>query len=884
VGDNEFEADEFYVEPLTQREKEILVLLTANQSNRGIADQLVLSINTVKWYLRQIYNKLGVENRRQAIQRADSLGLIDVDQPKHNLPLPLTPFIGRKDELTEIRHTIKAPDSRLLILTGLGGIGKTRLAIQVAFELIEDSRDLFPDGVYFVSLAPLVDPDSIIPTIARALNFTFHAGQEGPRQQLIDYLSRKRLLLILDNFEHLVHGADHVTDILADTPGITILVTSREPLGLLAESVYEVRGLRYPEDGLADDFDTYPSVALFIQRARRTQPDWSPDNTEHVHIAHLCKLVQGMPLAIELASSWVNTLSCEEIAAEIERNLDILEVQLRDLPERQRSIRAVFDHSWRLMSDDERQVFMKLSVFYGCFTKEAAEKVAGAALATLSALVGKSLIRRRTSGRYELHELIRQFAEERLEDSGEADTVRDLHTAYYAEFMNQIEVDLKGGAQFNALNKIANDLDNIRAAWSWAIEQLDYGAIDMLLESLYLYNIFRRGTIQGDKILNSARERLSDENRQDIRRVWGRVTVRHEMLRVDTSLPEWEEARKNIEISLEIARLSSDISEIAFCLYALGRIATWNLSYTQAISFLEESLKYCQQIEDEFYEAYIHYRLGFCYYLQANQRRAKIYFEQSLDIARRTGNQYVAAWTLNNLAGCIFELGRLEEANDFQREAIRIREDLGDKQGAAWSTSYLGLGTFLGGKYSEAKELSERAISISRDVNHPVTLGQTYAVYAWILACTGDLQGARNYAEQAIPLVGESPDAGNLARFALAYSSCVNRNYPAAKENVKETVRGFRRVGYNSQILNCLPILGTLLAEDARYEESTELLALTFNHPHQYFSWLEKDQIVTELTMKLKEALDEDVYSEAWERGKRLDLDIVVDRVLAGDL
>jgi predicted ATPase len=295
---------------------------------------------------------------------------------------------------------------------GPGGIGKTRLALAAMAKL----REAFADGVHLVSLAPVGEAADIVPTIANALGLAFF-GSAAPIEQLLSYLAPKQLLLVVDNFEHLLEEAALLSDILARAPQVTLLATSRERLKLREEWVYAVPGLALPPAGneLTLDWARYSAVELFTQRARQTAGDFAPTGAEMDALIRICRLVEGMPLALELAAPWTRTLSCHEIADEIQYSLDFLSTPLRNVPERHRSIGVVFEQTWQRLPAEERSVLQRLSVFRGGCTRTAAEAVAGATLPVLSSLQDKALVRRTPLGRYELHELIRQFAGAQLQ-------------------------------------------------------------------------------------------------------------------------------------------------------------------------------------------------------------------------------------------------------------------------------------------------------------------------------------------------------------------------------------------------------------------------------------------------------------------------------------
>jgi predicted ATPase len=412
--------------------------------------------------------------------------------PPHNLPVPVTPFVGREVEMAEIEECLGDPDCRLLTLVGPGGIGKTRLALEVAMTQV----DAFEHGVFFVPLAPLQSADAIVPAVARVLGFSLSvdARADAPqelaqyvtaRQQLLNYLRQRNLLLVLDNLEHLLTGVDVVTAILRTAQEVRILATSRERLNVQGEHLYPVAGVDYLDgvDATRTELLLSSAVRLFLHSARRVQPDLKATDENLAQVGQICRLVQGVPLAILLAAAWVGMLTPAEIATEIKQGIDILETSLRDVPERHRSVRAVFDHSWSLLAGREQEAFRGLSVFRGGFTRQAAQKVIGATLRDLTSLLHKSLLYRVSADRYDLaHELLRQYAVEKLEAAGRADEVRDAHSTYYAGLIPQREADLGGRRQLETLGATKADSENMLTAWTRALERKDYATIDRFLD------------------------------------------------------------------------------------------------------------------------------------------------------------------------------------------------------------------------------------------------------------------------------------------------------------------------------------------------------------------------------------------------------------------
>ena len=365
------------------------------------------------------------------LEQAIAAALAAAASPQHNLPSPLTSFVGRADELAHLAAQLNG-DTRLLTVVGAGGVGKTRLALAAAGAL----RGQFADGTWWVALAGVQPADdeaiqraTLASAIATALGRTL-GGRRPPLDELADTLHDCAALLVLDNCEHLPEVAAVARALLETAPKLRVLATSREPLGLGGEALLRLGGLPVPEAGAADPA-SYPGVRLFLERAARHTPGWGQDAAEVAAVARLCRLLDGLPLGIELAAHWVGHYTPDEIAAAIQTDLDFLAARTRDVPDRHRSLRAVFDYTWNLLTAVEQQGLAHLSVFRGTFDRAAAQAVAGVRATTLVALVDKSLLRQAEVGRYNLHELLRQFAAERLDASGEAVAMRVQHAAYY---------------------------------------------------------------------------------------------------------------------------------------------------------------------------------------------------------------------------------------------------------------------------------------------------------------------------------------------------------------------------------------------------------------------------------------------------------------------
>jgi predicted ATPase len=418
---------------------------------------------------------------------------------------------------------------RLVTIVGPGGIGKTRLGIACAARqlAVKEESETYPykDGIFFVDLAPLAEAERLVFSLAETLNLRTQAcarEKRSPKQQLLDSIQSRSLLLVLDNFEQLLYplqhleehevvdGATLIADILGTAPEVRILVTSRERLNLQVEQVYPIQGLAFPSCEIPEGAAEYSALKLFLQSAQSVQPNltWTPGDLSHM--TQVCRLVEGMPLGLELAASWVDTLSVQDIAVELKQGLDLLESELRDVPERQRSVRASIDYSWQKLDEKERFVFSKLSIFRGGFTREAAQAVTGATLRQLSRLVNKSFIQfRQQRDRYQIHELLRQYGAEHLDHEPELKSnLQNRHSVYYCQFLADLTDDQKGASQPQALVAFEADIENVRLAWNRAIARQDLEAIGISAESLFRFYWNNGWYLQGVKEFEKAVARL----------------------------------------------------------------------------------------------------------------------------------------------------------------------------------------------------------------------------------------------------------------------------------------------------------------------------------------------------------------------------------------
>jgi predicted ATPase/class 3 adenylate cyclase len=448
----------------------------------------------------------------------------------HNLPTQLTAFIGRETELASLKTLLADDHNRLITLVAPGGMGKTRLSLEAAGQAVQ----AFPQGIYFVVLDRITSADMIVQAVAEVLPISL-ASNEDPEIRILEYLQDKAILLVMDNFEHVLDGATFVQDILKSAPRVQILATSRAKLNLMGETIFNIEGLTVGESRL----EKSSAVQLFTQSARRTQPKFELNTAVLPAVTRICRLVDGMPLAIVLAAAWIDTLSVDEIAAEIEKSIDMLETEKRDVPDRQRSIRAVIESSWNQVDVTAQNLLKRLSVFRGGFTRAAAQAAAGASLRGLAQLVDKTLLRRDPdTGRYSIHELLRQYAEEQLMlSTDEERSAHEGHAKYFADFMKTCGIHVHDQRQKAALLEIDSDIDNIRVAWNYWTNKENAQRLLEFIDAIWIFFEVRGSFTPAIRFFGDAANKLAS-NEPDIVCARAQLRARQAWFTALIGLPE----------------------------------------------------------------------------------------------------------------------------------------------------------------------------------------------------------------------------------------------------------------------------------------------------------------------------------------------------------
>lgn len=674
----------------------------------------------------------------------------------HHLPLPSAPLLGRESELAAMERIFNESQCRLLTLTGVGGIGKTRLAIEFASRW----RGLFPGGVHYVPLASINSAELIVPAIAETLEFLF-SGPADPKEQLFNYFAyemKQAALLILDNFEHLLaqsFATDLVAEILQRFSNIKILCTSRERLNLRGEWIYELHGLPIPPSGYVDKLEDYSAAVLFVQCARRLDAEFELTEADKPALVRICHLVEGIPLAIELAAAWVGMLSCREIAQEIETSIDFLTTSTRDIPERHRSLRATFDHSWRLLSDAERDALSRLSVFHGGFDRAAAEWVAGASLPLLSSLVSKSLIGRTKDGRYDLHEVIRQYALAHLnEDQSRYLETCDRHSEYYLRLAFENEKKLKSASQQAAMRDMSLELDNMRTAWDWGIRRGKFEPIGRAVRSFGWYFEVAGLIYDGIDQLELLVQALIDKPRdKQLDKALGSTLVQQGLLCFRSG--QFARAQEIYRDAIAILRSVDEQALLADALIFSGTIMHLNGDYLEAKELIREGLSYAQAANDPWFAAYGIYNLGHVDSLMGEYQKGYEQMQEGLTLWRALGDPHSISLGLNFLVETQIKLGRCEEAITSMRESIALCERTKNRWGMGTAYRYLGLTSLATGRCIEAQDHFQKSLEIFGEYFKGWDIARSLTYLGDAAFMTGDLSEAEETYLDALRLAVE---------------------------------------------------------------------------------------------------------------------------------
>jgi predicted ATPase/DNA-binding CsgD family transcriptional regulator len=902
-------------QPLTSREKEILTLIGNGMTNRQIAGELSIAMSTVKWYVRQIYSKLGVENRAEAVARARSLGLLEQEGAiRHNLPLAATPFVGREAELAALADLIADPQVRIITILGPGGIGKTRLALEAAGRELHPQSS-FPDGIFFISLAPLESADEITPTLAVALDFHFQDG-ENETEQLLAYLRRKQMLLVMDNFEQILDGQSFLARLSQRAPGINLLVTSRERLQLRGEQLFPLYGLEMPESG--DSVEDAPAGQLFLHIARRTTPDFQLLEGDAASLLRIWRLVEGMPLGLELAASWAGVLPLSEIAAEIEQGLQVLSSTQHDAPPRHQSMQAALDASWARLNEDQQRALQELSVFRGGFRRAAALEIAGASLPILVTLINKSwLSYDRQTDRYHIHELLRQYSAGKLgAEPVHEQLVRDRHSAYFCGLLQAREADWFGPRQQDAFAEVRNEIDNVQRAWQRVTSMGNCALLAQGLHGLCHFYEWEGRKADGQKACRAAAEGLAaviagEQAGGALRHaVWSRVlawesnfveeVVEREKLLLqsqqvleragqlgwDTRAEEaliylhraYATGNKDRDLAIQASKraqeLFREVGDLRGQAEASRNIGVNYLflgAFQEAIDRLRESLTIRQELEDWRGIAQTTIDLGIAAQHQGNYKEAETLHLQALLLSRHLQNQQLESYTLTVLSFTQSWAGNFTLASESAQQALEQHREISDEP-ELWSLIAFTLAGFHLGNYADTALMATEALEMARQRGHLLEKALALMLLGGIAFVEGDLATAVDHLSESASLMEKLGYVYQaLPRAILCLIARTQGDGEKARAYLESALRSGIAYRSTTPIMHCLPAAALLAADGGSYERSTELYGLAQQFGHIRNSCWFGDMACKELE-RVRASLPPDLASVAEARGREADV------------
>ncbi len=702
---------------------------------------------------------------------------------RHNLPSQTTAFVGREPELAELARLLDDPQVRLITILGPGGMGKTRLGLETARRCLESGDLTYNDGVFFIPLATVREPEAIPTILADAIGYHIDRLTDA-KTQLLGYLGDKRMLLLFDNFEHLLPGAGLVTEILQAAADVKVLATTRERLNVQGENLLHLQGMDFPDWETPADAQRYSAVQLFLQSARRVRPDFELLETDLKYISRICRLVGGLPLGILLAAAWLEMLSPQEISAEIsgaagrsEENLEyddsghpdagyhaghgleFLSTDQRDLPERHRSIKAVCDYSWNLLSDEEKETFRSLGVFHGGFTRQAAQEVVGANLRSLMALVNKSLLHRSPStGRYDIHELLHQYALEKLAASPDGGAAaRDRHSAYYAGQLERWLVRIKGSEQHLARAEMEVEYRNLWLAWEWAARCGHFDELKRGLDGLAWFCIITVRFDDGEKLTGMAcvatapvEYNLVDGPHGDAQVLLLRALAlswRAYFNFAELSL-DWDYLGEAMELLTDMEQQGVDVlREKAQVMFFLARTRDFHGDSRGSIPVARESLALFEKLVAR---GETIYRFDCGYALQALARtyhdvcdfkEAGRLMEKSVALRRATGDHAGLGNALHELGQLAWVQGHLDESIDILNQALDLLQTYSSPYEVAFSRLRLGEAHARRGDFATGIEMAGKGINDLVDLGMP-----EFAMGSWVLV--GELEMHQGHVDQ----------------------------------------------------------------------------------------------------------------------------------------
>ncbi len=747
------ESEDFLLDEFKDRELEILSLMAEGLSNAAIGEKLFITKETVRWYNKQIYSKLGTSRRIEAIAKAKRLGLIKeqataVSAPpqRHNLPHIATPFLGRDKEIHKIKTIFEQPYTKLLTILGPGGMGKTRLTIEAGHQLIES----YPEGVYLFELASLIHANSIVSVALQALGIAAK-GSDSQKQKLFDYCRDKKLLLIFDNFEHLLDGAKLVHELSQAAPNCRILVTSRERLNLYGETILELTGLH--ENG----------PQLFEAVAHALDPLFQIDDGDAHHVQQIVDFVGGIPLGIILAASWIDSLNVAEIAEEVSQDLDMLSTEMQNLPERQRSMRTVLSASWRKLSAIERLACTKLAIFRGGFSRKAAKMVADTSIRLLQSLQHKSIIQQVSKRRFDLHPLVQQFAFEKLEESGRLRETREQHLNYFEAYVTDTLRGLEHGDYLYPLRDVELEKENVHMALDWGLAQMGElrTTAVKLTKSMTDYWYSRTYFGIGAQYCSRALSNLSESS------LWARIVRNYCYF-----LSELGRTDEYVEMVYRLYHYSQNQTDVSIKLMAYAILTNHLLDsskYDETINIAEQYWELSQSVANPRHMNLALNRLAGAYREKGNLDKAIEIVQMNVNLLRQQEDDVLLASATYNLGLSLYNSNNdIRRARQLFEESLALKRLIGDRGGILRRLDMLSRIALVEDEIEKAQAYLKEAESIVDSLDAPVRKLGYYGLLLFYLEMQADWPRAIQSAKEGVRFAVELNNKKYILFFSLA--------------------------------------------------------------------------------------------------------------------
>lgn len=860
------------------------------------------ALETFERFRQHLKAELDLEPLESTRALADSLRNAPTATTPNQLPTPSSRFIGRRRELTALLRQLNNPDCRLLSIVGLGGMGKTRLALEAAHQLSPSMAN----GAGWVALAGLSQPQQLVSSIAGAIGLNF-SGPLDPQTQLTNYLRPKEILLVLDNFEHLLEAGLLLEELLQAAPKLKLLVTSRSALELSSEWLFDLEGLPYPPPNTPQDLDGFDAVRLFISRAERLWQHFVLTPTTLEAIAELCRRVEGMPLALELAATWVRGISVSELLEQLSQSLATLQSHHSDWPERHRNLQAILEYTWQQLSPLEQHTLARLSVFRGGFTLEAAQSIAEAQLGLLMRLINQALLRRSESGRYDMHELVRQFAAQKLQELSLTPPPQNPHAHFFAQLGQRLGPQVMQTGQPQSLQQLSHELPNLQAAWAYAFEQPlaeVWPGVALALSAVWEVQgrypeaqaafeqaswqswlptadlgwaqqqnghfLRRLGRLQEAlAALQQSLEGLPPPKRTpallDLAQVHMALgdypNAASDLQQAQTLLENWPtpawqgelwqalgdlakrqgqplEAKALYQRHLDLAQQQGLVRAQVEALGALADIEGHLGHFDQALSWLRQSQPFWQNLGDRHRLAESWLTMGNVLYDQGHYDQAEQAYQEALALYRQTGNRLRVSAALNNLGGVAFARGNLNAMKQYIQESLAVRRELGDKAGIARGLSNLAMVAHEQKDYPEAIQLHLQSLEIKRELSDQEGMATAYKGLG-------------------------------LAAYDMA-------DYPAALTYFRRSVHTAWQANAPVRTLDALEGLAGWLQGQGHWQQAALYLGLIKQHP-ACSHWVV--QLVEERLQQLRPQVPESTLNQWLEQGAQLDLGQTIQQI-----